>query len=137
MLKAYHTRIKGDRSDHIYVDILRKLTGEKLYRDPSYNATRLADDLGVNRRYISAAVAAHTDGGNFTSLVSELRLREVCRMLTSPRYVHYTAEEIGLTAGFSSRQTFYTAFRRKYGITPRQYRRQHSDTVETSAVETE
>lgn len=133
MLKSYHTRLKSERSDRIFVEILRKLTGERLYRDPSYNASLLAKDLGIDRRYISAAVAAHTDGGNYTALVGELRLREVCRMLASPRFAHYTAEEIGLTAGFSSRQTFYTAFRRKFGITPRQYRLQHSAKGEASA----
>ena len=32
------------------------------------------------------------------------------------------AEEIGLLAGFSSRQAFYLAFSRVYDITPRAYR---------------
>ena len=45
-------------------------------------------------------------------------------LFRSPRYDEYTAEEIGLMVGFSSRQCFYTAFKRFYGMTPRHYRLQ-------------
>lgn len=121
-MKPYQTRLKTEHSDLLYVQILQKLTGEKLYRDPGYNAQKLAADLGTNRRYISASVATHTGGGNYATLVNGMRLREVCRMLDSHRYAQYTVEEIGLLSGFASRQAFYLAFRKQFNITPREYR---------------
>ena len=36
----------------------------------------------------------------------------------------YTVEEVGLMAGFSSRQAFYLAFSRRYQVTPLAYRRE-------------
>lgn len=118
---AYRTRLKAERADELYIRILQKLTGEKLYRDPKYTTAKLARDLHTNTRYISAAVAVST-GQNYCALVNGLRLRDACKMLRSPKYAHLTAEEIGLLSGFSSRQAFYTAFSRIYDCTPREYR---------------
>lgn len=118
---AYRTRLRSDRAAELFVKILEKLTAGKLYRDPKYTAQKLAEELQTNTRYISAAVALHT-GDNYNALVNSYRLRDACRMLRSTRYAQYTAEEIGLLAGFSSRQAFYLAFHRSKNCTPRQYR---------------
>lgn len=128
-IPAYHSRMKAEHTDELYVKILQKLSVGRLYRDPSYTARQLAEDLGTNTRYISTAVAVHS-GNNYNALVNSLRLRDACRMLRSPRYANYTAEEIGLTVGFSSRQAFYLAFSRAHNITPREYRLQTEEPME-------
>lgn len=110
-------------ANELYIQILEKLTREKLYRDPQYNTKRLAADLHTNTRYISAAVALCT-GNNYSALVNSLRLRDVCKMMRSPKHKDMTVEEIGLLSGFSSRQAFYLAFHRIYACTPRAYRLQ-------------
>lgn len=124
---AYRTRLKAERANALYIQILDKLTREKLYRDPACTAARVAAELNTNTRYVSAAVAV-CSGGNYSALVNGLRLRDACKMLRSPRYAHLTAEEVGLMAGFSSRQAFYLAFHRLYSCTPKAYR----DAVRTS-----
>lgn len=120
-IPAYRTRLKAERANAIYVQILDKLTREKLYRDPTYTSIQLAKDLHTNTRYISAAVALGFNG-NYSALVNSLRLRDACKMLRSPRYARLTVEEIGLLSGFSSRQAFYLAFHRVYECTPKEYR---------------
>lgn len=120
-IPAYRTRLKAERANAIYVQILDKLTREKLYRDPTYTAAQLAKDLHTNTRYISASVALGYNG-NYRALINSLRLRDACKMLRSPRYARLSAEEIGLLSGFSSRQAFYLAFHRLYQCTPRKYR---------------
>lgn len=118
---GYQLRLKGERADKLFVDILDRLVVGKRYRDPHYTAERLAEDLHTNKRYISAVLSLRT-GGNYNTLVNSYRLRDACRMLRSPRFAHYTAEEIGLLSGFSSRQAFYLAFGKQMKMTPRQYR---------------
>jgi len=120
-IPAYYKKIKSDRVDALYVSILQKLTREKLYRDPTYTATRLAAELGTNTRYISASVALST-GGNYAALVNGLRLRDACKMLRAAKYSHLNVEEVGMLAGFASRQSFYQTFRRRYSCTPLEYR---------------
>ena len=121
--RVYYNKLTPERADALYILILQKLTEEKLYRDSGYTAARLAEELGTNTRYISAAVAL-CSGGNYPALVNSLRLRDACRMLRSPRCAAMTAEEIGLLAGFASRQAFYIAFARVHGCTPKEYRKQ-------------
>ncbi len=122
---GYQYRLKGERADKLFVDILEKLVVEKRYKDPAYTAEQLAEELNSNKRYISAVVSLRT-GDNYNALVNSYRLRDACRMLRSPRYDDYTAEEIGLLAGFSSRQAFYLAFSRTMKVTPRQYREERN-----------
>lgn len=118
---AYRAKMRADRADALYLRIRGHLTDGKRYRDPAYTAARLAAELGTNTRYISAAVAVCT-GGNYNALVNSLRLRDACQMLRSAKYARLNVEEIGLLAGFSSRQAFYLAFHRMYDCTPREYR---------------
>lgn len=120
---AYRSRLKSERADELYVRILEQLTRDRRYRNPGYTAAQMAKELGTNTRYISAAIALRT-GSNYNALVNSFRLRDACRMLRSPRHAHLSAEEIGLLSGFSSRQSFYLAFRRAYSATPRNYRLQ-------------
>lgn len=118
---AYHAKVKADKADKIYVDILAHLIEGKRYRDPNYSAAQLAADLGTDKRYLAAAIALGS-GDNYNTLVNGFRLRDACKMLRSAHYANMTAEEIGLMAGFSSRQAFYLAFKKAYDTTPRQYR---------------
>lgn len=118
---AYRSKMKAEKANELYIKIVERLTREKLYRDPTYNTYRLAEDLNTNTRYISAAVSVCT-GSNYTALVNGLRLRDVVKMMQSAQYKEMTVEEIGLLAGFSSRQSFYIAFHRMYDCTPRAYR---------------
>ena len=118
---AYHAKVKADKADKIYVDILARLIDGKRYRDPNYSAAQLATDLGTDKRYLAAAIALGS-GGNYNPPVNGYRLRDACRMLRSAHSANMTAEEIGLMAGFSSRQAFYLAFKKAYHITPRHYR---------------
>ena len=122
-LAAYHSRMNPELCDLLFIKIMQFLSTNKLYRDPSYTTRQLAIDLNTNTRYISTAVAIHT-GNNYNTLVNSMRLRDACKLLKSSRYAEFTAEEIGLTVGFCSRQSFYTAFTKAMHTTPRAYRLQ-------------
>lgn len=118
----YRTRLSDKLSDSLFVRIMEHLTEERRYRNASYTARQLAEEIGTNVRYVSAAVATHT-GGNYNALINGLRLRDARKMLRSSKMQHLTVEEIGLLAGFASRQAFYLAYGRAFeGETPAQYR---------------
>ena len=120
-MKEYAHRLPEGRSAEIYMRLLQILVVEKQYLDPSLTATKLAERMEVDKRVVSAVIVRET-GENYTHLVNKLRLDEACKMLKSPRYSELTAEQIGLMCGFKNRQSFYTAFDGKMGMTPRQYR---------------
>ena len=121
---SYQLRIKGNKADALYLKIIEKLTSQKLYRDPKYNAKKLAADLGTNTRYIAAVVAQHTNK-NYSSLINFFRLRDAKMMLRSKQHSKYTVEEIGMMAGYSSRQAFYLSFSKTTKMTPKEYREKY------------
>lgn len=125
---SYLNHFSADRADRVYVELLNLLQVKKLYREPGITARKIADMMGEDYRAISAALAIQSDE-NFLSLLSRLRVREACRLLKDPKFVEWTAEEIGLRSGFASRQAFYTAFNRIMKMTPKEYRKQTSQTT--------
>ena len=123
-IPAYRSRLKAERSDELFVEIMTSLTQQKLYRDPTFTAKKLATILHTNTRYISSAIANNT-AGNYNTLINTLRLRDACAMLRSRRFLHHSIEEIGLLAGFANRQSFYKCFVTTMATTPNAYRMQY------------
>ena len=95
--------------------------GKEVLARPKLSIGDVAAMLGVGPRTLSA-VLKREGNGNFRSFVSDLRLAEAARLLRLHRYARFSAEQIGLMAGFASRQSFYPHFKEKYGCTPIEYR---------------
>jgi len=91
------------------------------YRDPYYSATRLAEDIGTNVRYVSAVIRVQFHC-NYTTFVNRYRVEEAKQLLVSRRHAERTIEEIGFMAGFAHRQSFHVAFVKYVGETPNAYR---------------
>ena len=62
---------------------------------------------------------------NYSSLVNEYRIKDAQYLLTDKRYMDKTMEEISAMVGFANRQSFYAAFYKILGVTPRGYRMEH------------
>lgn len=128
---SYRTSVAPEFVEDIARKIIAKLMIEQKYRDPNYSAKRLAEDLGVNSRHISAVVSLRFQQ-NYSQLVGEMRIHEARYMLQDSGFNNMTMEDIAVNTGFSTRQSFYATFYRVCGITPREYRLKYG----TSAAET-
>jgi len=121
---GYRALIGPQIMDELQEKIMKIVVMEKKYRDEDYSAKRLAEDIGTNTRYISAVVNTRFHC-NFTSFVNKYRIDDAMSILVDKRYQDLNVEEVGTMVGFSNRQSFYAAFFRFLGITPRDYRMQH------------
>jgi AraC-like DNA-binding protein len=101
--------------------ILQKLEEEKVYRDSKYTARQMAIELQTNTRYLSAVVNSRFKK-SYSSLINEYRIKDAVVLLADRRYRSKTIEEIGLMVGFANRQSFYAAFSKFVGETPRNFR---------------
>ncbi|MBQ7635322.1 MAG: AraC family transcriptional regulator [Bacteroidaceae bacterium] len=119
-------RINSGRADRLYVQLLAWLTARTRYRSKQCSQRDAAEALGISTYTLSAAVSQST-GRHYTDIVNTLRLRDACAMLSDPKFAEMTAEDIGLTVGFASRQAFYVAFSRHHHVTPQQYRELQSE----------
>ena len=111
--------------------IMRLLVEKKKYKDKTYSAHRLAMDMGTNSRYVSI-VFREQFGMNYATFVSKYRVAEAQTILSSEEYDSLRVEDVGEMVGFCSRQSFYAAFYRFLGLTPREYQQQERKRREMS-----
>lgn len=118
---AYRSLVSPKLMDELKEKILDIILIQKKYKDKDYSAKKLAEDLGTNTRYISAVVNVRFHM-NYTSFVNKFRIEEAMTLLVDKRYQDLNMEDISDMVGFANRQSFYAAFYRINGITPREYK---------------
>lgn len=119
---AYQARVNQELIESLQRKIQQKIVFEKKYRDKSYTAKMLAEELETNTRYIAATLSMRYNT-NFNNYINKYRINDAISMLTNKRYAEMNMEEIGLIVGFSNRQSFYTAFKDITGVSPKVYKR--------------
>ena len=118
----YRKLISSTMAKSLAQDILHNLEEEKIYRNSGYTAKQLATDLHTNTRYLSAVVNSRFKK-SYSSLINEYRIKDAVVLLADRRHRSKTIEEIGLMVGFANRQSFYAAFDKYVGETPRTFRK--------------
>lgn len=118
---TYRMLVSPALMDQLKDRILEMVVIKKKYLDKDYSAKRLAEDLNTNTRYISAVVNLKFHM-NYSSFINKYRIEEAMSILVDKRYQELRIEEVSDMVGFSNRQSFYAAFYRITGITPREYK---------------
>lgn len=121
---AYRSSVPPQFVEETAKKIITKLMVEQKYRDPKYSAKRLSTDIQVNIRHISAVVNLRFQQ-NYSQLVANMRILEAKYMLQERNFDNMTVEDIAVNVGFTTRQSFYAAFYRICGTTPKEYRLAH------------
>ena len=80
----------------------------------------LADELNTNRTTLSAYINKEL-GTTFYDLINRVRL-EYAESLLRDASLKLTQDELAAKAGFNSLSTFLRAFRKKYEMSPNEYR---------------
>ncbi len=132
---AYRNLIRAELLDELYDQVFQRIIVDKKYRDPEYSAKKLAEEIKTNTRYISAVVSLRF-GMNYSSLINEYRIKEALAILVDKRYADATIEEVSAMVGFANRQSFYAAFYKFTGQTPKGYRLKHQGQVKGTAKKT-
>ncbi|WP_225729257.1 MULTISPECIES: helix-turn-helix domain-containing protein [unclassified Nocardia] len=88
--------------------------------DPELVGANVARALGWSLRQVQLAL--QRGGTTPRELIKEERLRLARARLQSPAYRHQSIATVGLDLGFGSASSFSTAFRHRFGVTPRDIR---------------
>ncbi len=94
----------------------------KSYLNPNLSLETLSKELNLSEGYISQLVNKNSNV-NFNDYINTLRINEAKNMLTNEDYNNYTIVAIGLEAGFNSKSSFYTAFKKFTGKTPVEFKK--------------
>ncbi|GAB5551847.1 MAG: hypothetical protein Sapg2KO_14380 [Saprospiraceae bacterium] len=97
---------------------------DRIYLDHTLDRAQVAKMLEISPGYISQLVNTIT-GENFSTYINRYRVEAVKTMIADAEFDNYSLLAIGLESGFSSKTTFYTAFKKITGMTPNMYRKTH------------
>jgi AraC-like DNA-binding protein len=61
-------------------------------------------------------------GCNFYDFVNKYRIEDVKQLMVDPKYKNFTILAIALEAGFPSKSTFNSIFKKFTGLTPSEYK---------------
>ncbi|MCI3937156.1 helix-turn-helix domain-containing protein [Chryseobacterium aahli] len=109
-------------ADNLYFQKLELLCkDDHIYTDSTLNREKVAEKLGISAGYVSQIVNTIT-GDNFAHYINQYRVEAVKEMISDPEYENYTLLTMGLESGFTSKTTFYNAFKKVTGQTPNEYK---------------
>jgi YesN/AraC family two-component response regulator len=91
---------------------------KKNVQDPKFSVEDLADKLGVSRVQLYRKVKAII-GINISDHINNVKLEKAAELLKSNEM---NISEIAYALGFSSPNYFSTAFKNKFGISPKEYK---------------
>lgn len=88
------------------------------YTDPDFYMTTLVEEFELSDKTIAKLIKDYQNM-TFSEYLEELRLQKAVRLLNDPaNNVRAVAE----ASGFRSENTFFKAFKRRFGVTPSNYR---------------
>ncbi|MOA04134.1 Multiple antibiotic resistance protein MarA [compost metagenome] len=91
------------------------------YQEP-LTLEAVAERIQISPRQLQRIFKAQA-GHTFTEYIEQIRLSHICKELEQGEL---TIEQLAAAHGFSSANYLHRVFKRKYGLTPNQYRERHT-----------
>jgi AraC-like DNA-binding protein len=90
------------------------------FTDPEYSSARLAQAVGISRRYADS-IFAEMDN-SFGRALLEKRLERCHLLLSDPAFRQRSITDIAFETGFNNLSHFSKKFRERFGVSPRSIR---------------
>nr|WP_299071634.1 helix-turn-helix transcriptional regulator [uncultured Allomuricauda sp.] len=110
--------------NHHFKNLENLCKNNHIYRDSTLSREKVAEKLGISAGYVSQLVNTIT-GQNFSNYINHYRVESVKKMILDSEFENYSLLAIGLESGFTSKTTFYNAFKKATGMTPNAFRNTH------------
>ena len=102
--------------------LLSHMDKEKPFLEPELTLSHLSEQIKIPSHYVSQVINEKMKC-NFLDFVNQYRVKESQAKLSDSKFDHYTILAIAFEAGFNSKTTFYSAFKKHIGTTPSNYRK--------------
>jgi AraC-like DNA-binding protein len=99
---------------------------EKPYLNASLTLKDLGAALNIQPRVLSHMINNYLDT-NFSNYINTLRVQEAAEKLRTQEDEKETIAEVMYTCGFNTKSAFFTAFKKQFGIAPKQYKEQQAN----------
>lgn len=117
-----HTYSITDKQKNEHIAALETLMiHERKFLDPTISLETMANELNISKGHLSRVVNTELQT-SFSDYINTLRVEQAKSYLINPEFSNYTLVAIGLEAGFNSKSTFNSTFKKVTGLTPSQYK---------------
>ena len=101
-------------------EIKEKIKEQELFTNPKLDLRGLSEALDLKEKELSRLIN-ECGKVNFYQFINEFRIQKFKQLIQSSKAHQFTLLGLATEAGFSSKSTFYTAFKKLEGMTPKQY----------------
>ncbi|WP_340681092.1 helix-turn-helix domain-containing protein [Paraglaciecola sp.] len=106
--------------------ILDSMQKDKLYKEEGMTISTLSRHLGIHEYKLRHLINGELNYRNFNDFLNFYRIQEVAQKLAQNEVQKLPVLTLALDSGFRSLSSFNKAFKNKYGVTPTEFRNQHS-----------
>ncbi len=117
------THANDQQVEEAYDRVLEIIHGEQAYKNPDITLQSLSDRLRLSSQLLSMAINQKS-GKNFNQFINTFRVNEAAKLFEQADHQHQTIAAIAFHSGFNSISSFNTAFKKEFGMTPKQFRSQ-------------
>jgi AraC-like DNA-binding protein len=124
-------RLTDEQSQELKIRLEYLMATEKLYLDNELSLPQLAESMELSVHDLSYLLNERI-GTNFYQFVNAYRIEEAKQIMLSDKYKHLNILGIAYNAGFNSKTTFNTMFKKQTGLSPSQFIQQAKTSSGTS-----
>lgn len=114
------SRLRNEEIEELKSRLDNSLARERHYLNSDLSLGSLAALLDTSDKNLSCLLNLHLHT-NFYDFINEYRVKAFQEKLESGRYHNYSLTGIALESGFKSKSSFYRAFKKHTGVTPKEY----------------
>lgn len=114
--------LSAHQAKNLHAQLLALMEKDQPYLNGELTASELAQAMGISVNHLSQ-VLNQEQHQNFFDFVNGYRIKAVITKMENHQYQHYTLLALALDAGFNSKTSFNTVFKKFMHKTPSQYYR--------------
>ena len=103
----------------IFDKLMDLLENEKIFQDPELSIKDVAEKIKTNEKYVSQAISTYANM-NYNNFINFYRVNRAKVLFGEMEFANIN--EIMYACGFNSRTTFYNAFKKFTGLSPKQFK---------------
>jgi AraC-like DNA-binding protein len=117
--------LSGEKAKEIVNRLLDVMEKDRPYLDSGLTLSKLADRISIPPHNLSEVINTQLNQ-SFFDFINKYRIEKVKADLADPSKNSYTLLAIGMDAGFNSKSSFNTIFKKYTGVTPSEYKKTHT-----------
>ena len=121
--KYEKSNLKDEDINRLKDELLTVMRSKKLFLKNDLTLGDLSEELGISNHNLSEVINKAFNK-NFYDLINTYRVEEVKEIIKNPDFSHYSLLAIAFEAGFSSKSSFNTIFKKLTNTTPSEFRKQ-------------